>query len=104
MTKPDVNARVSALLVMDCQVTIMNSLVPSEKRQVLGNLIKAIEAARRADMPIIYVVVQFRENYPEVSPKNVLFSGIKGTGRFFWRRTPIAEFVTSCAPNPEMSS
>ena len=82
MTKLDINTKSSALLVMDCQEDIMNTLIPSEKSKVLGNLGKAIEAARRAAMPIIYVVVQFREGYPEVSPKNVLFSGIKGTGRF----------------------
>ncbi len=81
MTELDINAKSSALLVMDCQVNIVNSLTPSERDKVLGNLTKAIGAARRAGVPVIYVVVQFREGYPEISPRNVLFSGIKEAAR-----------------------
>lgn len=82
MTKLHIDAASSALLVMDCQVNILNSLTPSESSKVLGNLVKAIGAARKASIPVIYVVVQFREGYPEVSSKNILFSGAREAGRF----------------------
>ena len=81
MAKLDISPNSSALLVMDCQVGIVDSLVPEEKEKVLSNLTKAIEAARKTGMVVIYVVVQFREGYPEISPKNVLFLGIKEAGR-----------------------
>jgi nicotinamidase-related amidase len=76
-----IDTKTTALLVMDCQIEIINSLTPSEKVKVLGNLTKAINAARRTSLSIIYVVVQFREGYPEISTRNTLFSGMKGTGR-----------------------
>lgn len=81
MAKLDINLKSSALLVMDCQVGIINSLVPSEKEKVLTNLVKAIGAARKAGIPVVYVVVHFREGYPEISPKNTLFSRIREAGR-----------------------
>src|SRR5690349_9278292 len=47
-----------------------------EDRAFLDRLTGAIEAARGAAMLVIYVIVQFREGFPEISPKNLLFSNI----------------------------
>ena len=33
-------------------------------------------------MTVIYVVVGFRPGFPEISPQNMAFSAIKGSGRF----------------------
>lgn len=81
MTKLDINVKTAALLVMDCQVNIVNSLTPADKDRVLKNVAEAIGAARKAGVPVIYVVVEFRDGYPEVSPRNASFSGIKEAGR-----------------------
>ena len=81
MTRLEITAGSSALLVMDCQVNIMSSLAASERGKVLGNLTRAIGAARKAGVTVIYVIVQFREGYPEVSARNPLFAGIRQAGR-----------------------
>ncbi len=97
--KLDINAQFSALLVMDCQVSIVNSLAPSERDKVLSNLAKAIGGARKAGIPVIYVVVQFREGHPEISPRNTMFSGIKGAGRLR-ELDPDARICNEIGPQP----
>jgi nicotinamidase-related amidase len=94
-----INTKTTALLVMDCQIEIINSLTPSEKAKVLGNLTRAISAARRASVSIIYVVVQFREGCPEISARNTLFSGMKGTGRLV-EMGPDTRICNEIRPNP----
>lgn len=81
MAKLEINPKSSALLVMDCQVNIIDSLVHSEREKLLTNLKKAIGVARRIGIPVIYVVVRFREGYPEISSRNALFGGLKEAGR-----------------------
>ena len=83
MKKLDIMPKATALLVMDCHVMTVNDLTPSEeeKRKFLANLRRAIAAARKVGMTIIYVVVGFREGYPEISDRNVMFLGIKERGR-----------------------
>lgn len=55
----------TALLVMDMQIGII-SMFPDAKA-ILGNIAKAIAAARINRIPVIYVVVGFRSGLPEVS-------------------------------------
>ncbi len=81
MAKLDFNLKLTALLVMDCKVGIVNSLTSADKDRVLKNVFRVLEAARKAGIPVIYVCVQFRDGYPEVSPRNTLFSGVKVAGR-----------------------
>ena len=47
MAKLDINVRTAALLVMDCQVDIMNYLTPLEKEKILGNLTEVQQAGER---------------------------------------------------------
>ncbi|QOK94505.1 cysteine hydrolase (plasmid) [Ralstonia pseudosolanacearum] len=73
----------SALLVMDYQNVLLEHYVPEEQRAgVLANTARMIEAARAAHMPVIYVMVAFRQGYPEVSERNRLFSLVKQSGAF----------------------
>jgi len=58
----------TALLVMDMQVGIL-AMLPGAA-EVIKNLAKAIAAARRQGMPVIYVIVGFRNGIPEVSEKS----------------------------------
>jgi nicotinamidase-related amidase len=44
---------------------------------LLQNIGKAIAAARTANIPVIYVVVSFRNDYPEISADNKIFYQIK---------------------------
>jgi nicotinamidase-related amidase len=68
-----------ALLVMDVQGAMTASL--SDGPAYLDRLSRVIDAARSARIPVIYVVVRFRDGYPEVSPRNKSFSQIQGSGR-----------------------
>jgi nicotinamidase-related amidase len=68
-----------ALLVMDVQQGIVERF---GSEGYLPRLATAITAARRAGIPVIYVVVTFRAGYPEVSQRNKSFGAIAGTGRF----------------------
>ncbi|MGA9173855.1 MAG: cysteine hydrolase [Thermoactinomyces sp.] len=68
----------TALLVMDVQNGIVSRFAENEK--VLLPFQKAVEAARRHNIPVIFVRVAFREGYPEISPRNKSFSAIFGFG------------------------
>jgi len=50
-----------------------------------------------ATLPIIYVVVRFRDGYPEVSRQNKRFAGLKESGRLR-EGTPGAEISVRVAP------
>jgi nicotinamidase-related amidase len=76
-----IDPRKSALLVMDFQITILEHHA-GEPAAVLSRTAGLIEAARKADMMVVYVVVGFRPGYPEISPRNRLFSAVKDSGRF----------------------
>jgi nicotinamidase-related amidase len=69
----------TALLVMDVQQGIVDRIADDEG--YLARLAAAIEAARAAGIPVIYVVIGFRAGYPEVSARNKSFAAIAGTGR-----------------------
>ncbi len=70
----------TALLVMDVQGNIVERF--GGDTEYLPRLASAIEAARGAGIPVIYVTVAFRPGYPEASARNKTFSTVTGTGRF----------------------
>jgi nicotinamidase-related amidase len=69
------NAQNTALLVMDMQAGIL-AMLPSAEALV-GNVGKAIANAREKKIPVIYVVVGFRQGAPEINPNNKGFSAAK---------------------------
>jgi len=70
----------SALLVMDLQVVIVDRY--ANDTELVPRLRRAIDAARRASVRVIYVVVGFRDDYAEVSPNNRGFSAIAQSGAY----------------------
>jgi nicotinamidase-related amidase len=89
------DARRTALLVMDAQVGIVERLGSPE---LLERLAAACQAARAAAVRVIYVKVAFRQGYPEVSPRNRSFSRISGSGAF--TGGPDGEIHPAVAPEP----
>lgn len=85
----------SALLVMDIQNGIVERI--GDDTALLGRLGSAIAAARQAGMPIIYVHVRFRDGYPEISPRNRMFSALKDGTR------PMTEADLSTAIHPAVA-
>jgi nicotinamidase-related amidase len=65
----------TALLIMDMQMGIL-AMFPESKDLVLRTG-KAIAHARSINMPVIYVVVGFRQGMPEVSEHNKGFAASK---------------------------
>lgn len=65
----------AALLVMDMQMGILARLPNSQT--VIENTSEAINSARNRNIPIIYAVLGFRNNMPEISMNNKAFMANK---------------------------
>ncbi|MCX7570904.1 cysteine hydrolase [Tumebacillus sp. DT12] len=52
-----------------------------QEQQAVANTAKAIEAARRMGMPVLYVVVGFSPGYPEWNDRSKLFRPLKEKGQ-----------------------
>lgn len=85
----------TALLIMDFEMTMVGRL--EQPDALLGNVRATLAAARSAGVPILYVVVRFREGYPEVSPTNKFFSALINGG------TPLQEGTDSAAIHPAVA-
>lgn len=94
-----VNKSKTAVLCMDCQNDIVKNYPSATEGGMLKKTSAVLEAARKAGIPVIYVVVRFREGYPEVSPRNTSFSGIKKAG-ILREGTPGGEIHADVAPRP----
>ncbi|HEV3153739.1 MAG TPA: isochorismatase family cysteine hydrolase [Candidatus Baltobacteraceae bacterium] len=71
----------TALLVMDVQRNIVERYASDPG--LLDRIGDAIAAARSRQVPIVYVVVQFRSGFPEVSSRNKSFSALASSGASF---------------------
>ncbi len=60
----------TALLVMDLQKAMVSRIADET---YLPRLVGAVTAAREAGVPVIHVVVGFREGHPEAHPRNRSF-------------------------------
>jgi len=90
----------TAVLIMDYQNDILDRL-PVEKQDILlDNAIRVLSESRKNGLPVIYVVVRFREGYPEICHRNKMFSTIKGAKRLI-ENTPGAEINSRVAPMPD---
>jgi nicotinamidase-related amidase len=90
--------KTSALLVMDFQTAIVDGFV-ADKDALLGRTTQLLDAARKAGMRVIYVVVAFRPGYPEASPRNQSFRAIRDSGRFV-EGSAGTEVHATVAPRP----
>jgi nicotinamidase-related amidase len=88
----------TALLLMDLQNAILERV--GNDPVYLSRVQKVLAAARQAKMTIIYVVVKFRPDFPEVSPRNKSFSMIKSGGFPITEGDPATEITPSLAPQP----
>jgi nicotinamidase-related amidase len=89
----------TAVLIMDYENQILGMLPEKTQAAVLDNASAILKQARQARLPIIYVVVRFRDGYPEVSRQNKRFAGLKESGRLR-EGTPGAEIHARVAPQP----
>ncbi len=88
----------TAILIMDYQnvaVTRFGGAHPG----LLDRAASVLAAARSAGVPIIYIVVRFREGYPEISPRNRVFAQIGKIGSM-QEGDPATEIHPQVAPRP----
>ncbi|MDX3231822.1 cysteine hydrolase [Streptomyces sp. ME19-01-6] len=88
-----------ALLVMDVQ----RSVVPRLEGRADGYLARigsVIAAARTARIPLIHVVVRFRDGHPEISPDNKPFAPLLGTD-VLTESNPMTAIHPAVAPLPD---
>jgi nicotinamidase-related amidase len=74
-----IDVKTTALLAMDFQNFIVDSY-GDDMAALLARARTLLAAARQAGALVIYVAVRFRPGYPEISPDNAMFSGIKNAG------------------------
>ncbi|MGE5172315.1 MAG: cysteine hydrolase family protein [Betaproteobacteria bacterium] len=94
-----VNKAGTAVLIMDYENDIVSSLPEDVRVPLLERAAMIIKEARQANIPVIYVVVRFRDGYPEVNLQNKLFHALKESGRLR-EGTPGAEIDPKVAPLP----
>jgi len=94
-----VNKAGTAVLVMDFENDIVGSLPEDVRTPLLDRAAMVIKEARKANIPVIYVVVRFRDGYPEVNLHNKLFRALKESGRLK-EGTAGAEIDPKVAPLP----
>jgi nicotinamidase-related amidase len=92
-----INPAGTAVLIMDYENDIVGMLLEDIRDPLIERASTIIKAARQAKIQIIYVVVRFRNGYPEVNLQNKLFSSLKQSGRLV-EGTPGAEIDPRVAP------
>lgn len=98
MTSPTpVDRQHTALLIMDYQTAVVSNITEAHP-DLLDTTAAVLAAARAAGLPVIYIVVQFREGYPEVNPRNRTFSALRSAGRLL-ADSPEAEIHPQVAPH-----
>lgn len=76
----------TAFLVMDVQPGIVDRL--PDKEGYLAQVKRAVAAAHEKRLLVIRVVVGFRPGFPEVSPRNKMFSALQDAGGAFTQAKP----------------
>ena len=72
----------TGVLAMDFQRGIISEIAMGQERRVVDKAKVVLDGARMASIPVIHVIIQFREDYPEVSSRNRMFSDLKQMGLF----------------------
>lgn len=76
-----IDPRRSALLLMDFQNFVLDNFVARDAADsAISNASTLLDASRAASVLTIHVNVGFRRGYPEISPRNKLFTMLKGSG------------------------
>lgn len=94
-----INPDKTAVLIMDYENEIVGMLPEDVRGPLIERASTILKEARLAKIQIIYVVVQFRDGYPEVNLQNKLFSSLKQSGRLI-EGTTGTEIDSRVKPQP----
>jgi len=89
----------TAVLIMDYENDILGMIPHDDLTALVERAGAVLKEARKARLTIIYVVVRFRQGYPEINLQNKLFSSLKESGRLL-DGTVGAEADSRVAPQP----
>jgi len=89
----------TAVLIMDYQNDIVQRVPENKREELVERARTVLSNARSSKLPVIYVVVRFREGYPEVSPRNKRFATMKNSGQM-QEGTSGAEIHPKLSPHP----
>ena len=78
---PTLNTGQTALLMADFHLEGMGDNPIVQERGTVQTARTVLEAARQAGVLVVYIVVNFRPDYPEISDHNLIFSERKRSGR-----------------------
>ncbi len=81
MALEDIDLKKTGLLVMDYQRLLVDGYV-ADPEAALSQAAEVMQRSRAADIPVFYITVGFRPGYPEVSDRNMMFSGVRAGERF----------------------
>ncbi|MDH3511881.1 MAG: cysteine hydrolase [Gammaproteobacteria bacterium] len=81
MALENIDLKKTGLLVMDYQQLLVDGYVANPDA-ALSRAAEVMQQSRAADIPVFYVTVGFRPGYPEVSDRNMMFSGVRAGERF----------------------
>jgi len=89
----------TAVLIMDYENDILGMIPEQARTALVERASTVLKEARKAKLTVFYVVVRFRQGYPEVNVQNKLFNSLKGSGRLL-EGTVGAEVDSTVAPQP----
>lgn len=91
----------TALLLMDFQNGIAAGIAAAGA-DVVPRAQRALDAARAAGIPVVFVRVAFREGFPEAAARNRAFGGIADSPRapFMTEDAEATQIVAALAPLP----
>jgi nicotinamidase-related amidase len=76
-----IDPETSALVLLDFQNFVLDNFMSNDMaNNVVSSASEILETARAAGQLVIHVGVRFRPGYPEISPRNRLFTHLKDTG------------------------
>ena len=87
----------SAVLIMDYQVGVV-AMHATGSDAALRQASMLLAAARETGIPVIYIQAGFRQDYPEVSRRNPMFSSVKQSGRFLLLDDPDTDIHPAVGP------
>jgi nicotinamidase-related amidase len=67
----------TAVLGMDYQTGIVSNYIKDQ--ELLPRAASVLQQARSSGLPVIYIQVGFRPNFPEISPRNAAFSAVRNS-------------------------
>ena len=94
---PAIDKSATAVLLMDFQNGIVGFAPEKDRAQLMDNAAAVLAGARKAGLPVFFIVVRFKEGHPEISERNKSFSLLKKAGRLV-EGTPAAEVDARVAP------